>query len=359
MEEKAEVMVEEKTEKIVLGIETSCDETGIALVRGTELLADVTASSMEQHVRYGGIIPEIASRAHLEAFLPTLEAALEKAEVKLEDVDAVAATAGPGIIGSLTIGITAAKALAFALKKPFYGINHIIGHAAVDCLVHGAIPERFVSLVVSGGHTTILVVDDIACKVRELGGTLDDAAGEAFDKVGRILGLPYPGGPHLDKLAQTGDKEAIVFPRGITTGKDKEKYRYDFSFSGVKTAVARYIEGIEARGEKIPSANIAAGFQESVADVLSKKALQACVDEGVDTLVVGGGFSANSRLRELITQRAEAMEITVRIPPIRYCTDNGAMMAALGAQVVSRGIAPSSLQISPDTALALETVQII
>lgn len=346
------------SEKIVIGIETSCDETGIALVRGTELLVDVTASSMEQHVRYGGIIPEIASRAHIEAFIPTITAALEKAAVSIKDVDAIAATAGPGIVGSITMGITAAKTIAVMLNKPFYGINHIIGHAAVDALVHGPLPERFVALIVSGGHSTILVVDDIASKVRELGGTIDDAAGEAFDKVGRLLDLPYPGGPHLDKIARTGDSQAIVFPRAITTGKDKEKYRYDFSFSGVKTAVARYVEGCNARGEQLPKANIAAGFQESVADVISAKALQACQDEQVNTLVIGGGFSANSRLREIVSERAEKIGITVRIPPIRYCTDNGAMMAALGAQVVAAGVAPSALEISPDTALALETVLI-
>lgn len=343
-------------EKIVLGIETSCDETGIAVVRGQELLADVTATSMDQHVRYGGIIPEIASRAHLEQFIPTLDACLEKAGVSLKQLDAIAVTAGPGLIGSLTIGLVAAKTLAYTLNKPLYGINHIIGHAAVDCLVHGTLPSRFVSLVVSGGHSTILVVDDIAKEVRELGGTLDDAAGEAFDKVGRLLGLPYPGGPHLDKIARTGNAKAINFPRALTTGKDKDRYRYDFSFSGVKTAVARYIEGCQARGEELNKADIAAGFQESVADVLSAKAIRACQDEKVDTLVVGGGFSANSRLRELIAERADKAGLTVRIPPIRYCTDNGAMIAALGAQVVASGAGPSSISISPNTALELETV---
>lgn len=345
-------------EQLVLGIETSCDETGIALARGNELLVDVTATSMDEHARYGGIIPEIASRAHLESFIPTIEAALKQAGVGLPDIDAVAVTAGPGLVGSLTVGVAGAKALAYALDIPLYGVNHIIGHAAVDQFVHGPFPERCVALVVSGGHTTLLDIKDIASDVTELGGTLDDAAGEAYDKVGRLLGLPYPGGPHLDKLAQTGDKTAIRFPRGLSAGKDKERYKYDFSFSGLKTAVARYIEGCVERGEELPAADIAAGFQESVTDVLSKKSLNACVSLGVDTLVVGGGFSANSRLRELLTERAEPLGITVRIPPVRYCTDNGAMIAAVGAAVVGKRIDASPEDFTTDTALDLEVVSL-
>jgi len=349
------------SEPLVLGIETSCDETGVALVRGRELLTDVTASSMDEHARYGGIVPEVASRAHLEAFLPTLDTALERADVDLAEVDAVAVTAGPGLVGSLTVGVAAAKALALSTGKPLYGINHVVGHAAVDELVHGPFPERFVSLVVSGGHTSLLLVDDIATGVRELGQTLDDAAGEAFDKVGRLLGLPYPGGPHVDRLAQQGEKDAIRFPRGLTGGKyakDAAKYAYDFSFSGLKTAVARYLEGYEDRGEEVPAADVAAGFSESVADVLVTKSLDACARNDCDTLVVGGGFSANSRLRELAAERAAERGITVRIPPIRYCTDNGAMIAALGSAVVRSGAAPSSFDIPTDSAMPLETVRV-
>ncbi len=341
--------------ELILGIETSCDETGVALVRNGELLADVTATSMDEYARFGGIIPEIASRAHLESFIPTLDAALAKAGVTLAEVDAVAATAGPGLIGPLIVGVSAAKSLALALNKPFYGVNHIIGHIAVDSLVHGPFPQKFVGLVVSGGHSHLMLINNIATDVQELGGTLDDAAGEAFDKVGRLLGLPYPGGPHIDRLARQGNPHAIRFPRALRSGKNQELHKYDYSFSGLKTAVARHIEGLEARGEDIPKADIAAGFTEAVVGALMEKAITACLENKVDTLVIGGGFSANSRLREIAEEAALRHGLTVRIPPIRYCTDNGAMIAALGWHMVANGVAPSPLDISVDTALPRET----
>lgn len=340
--------------ELILGIETSCDETGIALVRDGELLADVTATSMDEYARFGGIIPEIASRAHLESFVPTLDAALDKAGVTLGDVDAVAVTAGPGLVGPLTVGVSAAKALAMALNKPFYGVNHIIGHIAVDELVHGEFPEEFIGLVVSGGHSHLLKVKNIATDVEELGGTLDDAAGEAFDKVGRLLGLPYPGGPYIDRLAKEGDPKAIRFPRGLSRGKDKARHPYDYSFSGLKTAVARHVEGLQARGEEVPVADIAAGFSEAVADVLTAKAISACQINNCNTLVIGGGFSANSQLRAMAEERAAQYGITVRIPPIRYCTDNGAMIAALGWEMVRNGVEPSGFGITVDTGLPRE-----
>jgi len=311
---------------LVLGIESTCDETGVALVRGTELIADVTASSMDEHARFGGIVPEVASRAHLEAFVPTLEEALSRSEVALGDVDAIAVASGPGLVGSLTVGVSAAKALSLALNKPLYGVNHVIGHAVVDELVHGEFPDRTMALVVSGGHTSLLLIDDIATGVTELGHTLDDAAGEAFDKVGRLLGLPYPGGPHIDRLAREGDPESIRFPRALTAPKDQAKHAYDFSFSGLKTAVARWVENCRDSGREVPVADVAASFAAAVADVLVAKTLHACQEHGVETLVIGGGFSANSQLRELAQARGEAAGIDVRIPPIRYCTDNGAMM---------------------------------
>lgn len=343
---------------LVLGIESTCDETGVALVRGRTLLADVTASSMDAHARFGGIVPEVASRAHLEAFLPTLDAALERAGVALTDVDAVAVAAGPGLVGSLTVGSAAAKSLALALHVPLYGVNHVIGHAAVDELVHGPFPERFMALVVSGGHSSLLLVRDIATDVVELGQTLDDAAGEAFDKVGRILGLPYPGGPHVDRLAQQGDPAAIAFPRGLSRPKDLEKHPYDFSFSGLKTAVARYVEAREDAGEPVPAADVAASFSEAVNDVLVTKTIAACRRHDVTTLVIGGGFSANSRLRELAATRCADEGIEVRIPPIRYCTDNGAMIAALGSACVRAGVAPSSLDITTDSGMPLTVVSV-
>lgn len=346
------------SEPLVLGIETTCDETGVALVRGRTLLADVTASSMDQHARFGGIVPEVASRAHLEAFGPTLDAALERAGVSLDDVDAVAVAAGPGLVGSLTVGSAAAKALAIGLGVPLYGVNHVIGHIAVDELVHGPFPERFAALVVSGGHSSLLVVRDIATDVVELGQTLDDAAGEAFDKVGRILGLPYPGGPHVDRLAQQGDRDAIAFPRGLSRPKDLERHPYDFSFSGLKTAVARFVEAREDAGEAVPAADVAASFSEAVCDVLVTKTLAACRRHDVSTLVIGGGFSANSRLRALAAERCADAGIEVRIPPIRYCTDNGAMIAALGSACLRARVPPSSLDLTTDSGMRLDVVSV-
>ena len=344
------------SEPLILGIESTCDETGVALVRGRQLLTDVTATSMDEYARYGGIIPEIASRAHLESLVPVLDAALERAGVGLEDVDAVAVSAGPGLIGSLTVGVSAAKALAAVLGLPLYGVNHVIGHLAVDELVDGPLPRRFVGLVVSGGHSSLLAVGDLATDVHELGGTLDDAAGEAFDKVGRLLGLPYPGGPHVDRVSQHGDRTAIRFPRGLAAAKDRQRHRYDFSFSGLKTAVARYVESLEDDGELVPVADVCAALSEAVNDSLTAKAVQACLDQDVDTLVVGGGYSANSRLRELAAERCGAAGITLRLPPLRYCTDNGAQIAALGSAAARSGVAPSPLDFAPDSGMPLETV---
>ncbi len=341
------------SEPLVLGIESTCDETGVALVRGRTLLTDVTASSMNEHARYGGIIPEIASRAHLESFLPTLEAVLEKTSVDLSEVDAIACAAGPGLVGSLTVGISAAKTLAVALNKPIYGVNHVIGHLCVDELVDGPFPDKFIGLIVSGGHSNLLLINNIANDIVELGGTLDDAAGEAFDKVGRLLGLPYPAGPHVDRLSQSGDKQAIIFPRGLHAGKDKERHRFNFSFSGLKTAVARYVEGLRENGSEICVEDICASFSESINDSLTSKAVAACLEFGCDTIVVGGGYSANSRLRELLTERAGQAGITVRMPPLRFCTDNGAQIASLGSALVRAGGAPSGLEFGPDSSMPL------
>ncbi len=343
------------SEPLVLGIETSCDETGVALVRGYDLLVDAVASSVDEHARFGGIIPEIASRAHLEAMVPTIERALATAGVTLDEVDAIAVTAGPGLVGPLTVGASAAKALAIGLDKPLYGVNHVIGHAVVDELVDGPFPERVMALVVSGGHSSLLLLDDTV-HVTELGSTLDDAAGEAFDKVGRLLGLPYPGGPHIDRLAREGNPEAIRFPRGLTAAKDQAKHAADFSFSGLKTAVARWVEARQDAGEELPLADVSASFAAAVADVLTAKTIAACRAHDVRTLVVGGGFSANSQLRELAAARCAEAGIELRIPPIRFCTDNGAMIAALGSAVVRRGMRPSSLEIPVDSSMPLTQV---
>lgn len=340
---------------LVLGLESSCDETGVGLVRGHELLADEVASSVDEHARFGGIIPEIASRAHLEAMVPTLTRALDAAGVGLADVDAVAVTAGPGLVGPLTVGTAAAKALALALGKPLYGVNHVVGHAVVDELVHGPFGERVMALVVSGGHSSLLLLEDTV-HVTELGSTLDDAAGEAFDKVGRLLGLPYPGGPHIDRLAREGDPTAIRFPRGLTAAKDQATHATDFSFSGLKTAVARWVEARQDAGEPVPLPDVAASFSAAVADVLTAKSIAAAKAHGVSTLVIGGGFSANSQLRELAAVRCEQAGIELRIPPIRYCTDNGAMIAALGSAVVTRGLPASPADFGVDSTMPLTQV---
>src|SRR6185503_15930481 len=227
-------------EPLVLGIETSCDETGIGIVRGTTLLADEVASSVAEHARFGGVVPEVASRAHLEAMVPTMKRALDTAGVRLSDVDAIAVTAGPGLAGALLVGVAAAKAYSVATDKPLYGVNHLAAHVA--------------------------------------GATIDDAAGEAYDKVARLLGMPFPGGPPIDRAARDGDPAAIAFPRGLTAPKDQAEHRFDFSFSGLKTAVARWVQARERAGERVPVADVAASFQEAVCDVLTRKAIDACRD---------------------------------------------------------------------------------
>jgi N6-L-threonylcarbamoyladenine synthase len=341
---------------LVLGIETSCDETGVGIVRGHTLLADAVASSVDEHARFGGVVPEVASRAHLEAMVPTVERAAETAGVKLHDVDAIAVTSGPGLAGALLVGVAAAKALAIGLGKPLYGVNHLAAHVAVDQLEHGALPEPCVALLVSGGHSSLLRVTDVTSEVVPLGATIDDAAGEAFDKVARLLGLPFPGGPHIDKQARSGSSVAIDFPRGLTSQRDLQRHRFDFSFSGLKTAVARWVEARERSGEPVPVADVAASFQEAVCDVLTRKAVDAAAAEGIEDILIGGGVAANSRLRVLAEERAAARGIRVRVPRPGLCTDNGAMVAALGSELVTRGREPSSLDLPADSSMPVTEV---
>jgi N6-L-threonylcarbamoyladenine synthase len=341
---------------LVLGIETSCDETGVGLVRGRDLLVDAVASSVDEHARYGGVVPEVASRAHLEAMLPTLERACRDAEVGLADVDAVAVTSGPGLAGALMVGVAAAKALAVGLGRPLYGVNHLAAHVAVDQLEHGRLPKPTIALLVSGGHSSLLMVEDVAGTVEPLGATIDDAAGEAFDKVARVLGLPFPGGPYIDAAARDGDRAFIEFPRGLTGPRDMQRHRFDFSFSGLKTAVARWVEGREQSGRPVPVADVAASFQEAVADVLSRKAVLACREHGVGTMLIGGGVAANSRLRTVTAQRCAAAGLELRVPRPALCTDNGAMVAALGSELVARGRPPSPLDIAADPSLPVTEV---
>lgn len=340
---------------IILGIESSCDETGVGIVRldqetgDTEILADQVASSMEEHARFGGVVPEIASRAHLEAMRPVMRAAL--AEAGITRPDAVAATVGPGLAGALLVGASAAKAYAAAWGVPFYGVNHLGGHVAVANL-EGAPLGHSIALLVSGGHTQILEVDAVGKPMRELGSTLDDAAGEAYDKVARLLGLGYPGGPVIDRLAAQGDPTAIAFPRGLMKKSDA---RYDFSFSGLKTAVARYVEAAEREGRIIDMADVCASFQEAVCDVLTRKAVRACEDTGAQVLLLGGGVAANSRLRALAEERCQEKGIELRVPRFKLCTDNGVMIAALAAQLIYEGAEPSGYAVGTDPSLEVET----
>ena len=334
--------------KTILAIETSCDETGVGIAGlqpdGTvTLLADEVASSVDEHARFGGVVPEVASRAHLEALGPTMRRALQTAGIERPDV--VAATIGPGLAGALMVGVAAAKGYAAAWGVPFYAVNHLGGHLAADVYDHGPLPES-VALLVSGGHTHLLHVRSLAQPIVELGSTVDDAAGEAYDKVARLLGLGYPGGKVLDDLARTGNPDAIVFPRGMTGPRDAA---YVFSFSGLKTAVARYVES----HPDADTADIAAGFQESVADVLTAKAVRAATDLGVSTLLIAGGVAANSRLRELAEQRCAAAGLTLRIPRPRLCTDNGAMIASFAAHLVAAGAEPSALDVASDPGLPI------
>jgi N6-L-threonylcarbamoyladenine synthase len=340
------------SQPIVLGIETSCDETAIGIVQGRTLLANVIASSVEEHARFGGVVPEIASRAHLEAMMPSIEKALIDSKLSLADIDAVAVTAGPGLVGALLVGVASASGLALGLSKPLYGVNHLAAHVSVDFLTHDQPLEPTIALLVSGGHSSLLQVDDITQSITKLGATMDDAAGEAFDKIARVMKLGFPGGPAIDALAKGGNTTAINFPRGLTTTNDWETRPFDFSFSGLKTAVARYLESTP----DYVKADVAASFQESVVDVLMLKAIAACKESGINSLVIAGGVAANSRLRAVATQRCERAGIRLRIPSPALCTDNGAMVAALGSLMVAAGRSPSPIAFDADSGLPVTTV---
>jgi len=342
------------SQPLILGIETSCDETAIGIVKGRTLLANEIASSVQEHARFGGVVPEIASRAHLEAMIPALDRALINAKVSLKDIDAIAVTAGPGLVGALLVGTSTAAALALALDKPIYGVNHLTAHISVDYLTHDREIQPTIALLVSGGHSSILQINDITSSVTSLGSTMDDAAGEAFDKIARVMGLGFPGGPAVDREAKNGDCDAINFPRGLTQAEDWRTRPYDFSFSGLKTAVARYLESTP----KYKRADVAASFQEAIVDVLLQKSLAACSATGIETLVIAGGVAANSRLRQLAEQRCADSGVHLRIPSPILCTDNGAMVAALGSLLTSAGRAPSAIDFSATSSLEVTTVSV-
>ena len=316
---------------LVLGIETSCDETAVGIVRGRTLLANIISSSVEEHARFGGVVPEIASRAHLEAMPNVITEALREAKVSINDIDAIGVTAGPGLIGALLVGTSVAHGLALALNKPLYGVNHLSAHLSVDALDESKNLSPAIGLLVSGGHSSIIQVNNLVSDVHVLGATIDDAAGEAFDKIARLLELDFPGGPAIDKLAREGDPMSIDFPRGLSQSD------YNFSFSGLKTAVSRYLKATPD-SKKV---DVAASFQEAVVDVLLSKALRACTDTGIESLVLAGGVAANSRLRAEAERRCQLAKIELRTPPAALCTDNGAMVATLTSLAVSEGVKPS------------------
>jgi N6-L-threonylcarbamoyladenine synthase len=344
---------------LVLGIETSCDETGVGIVRGDTLLANVISSSMAQHQRFGGVVPEVAARAHLEALPQVMDDAMQVAGVRPEDIDAVAVTSGPGLAGALMVGVGWAKGLAASLNVPLYAVNHLVGHVGVELLSSEgrSLETPTVALLVSGGHTSLLLVNDIVDDVVGLGDTIDDAAGEAFDKVARLLGLPYPGGPEIDRIARAGNPDAYRFPRGLTQHKDQATHRFNFSFSGLKTSVARWWELHGNPDDQQLVADVAASFQDAVIDVLVSKALDACDHFGVPRLVLGGGVSANSRLREVASKRGGEAGVDVRIPPLALCTDNGAMIASLAAEMVRRGRGASSMDVAATSTLSASITQ--
>ncbi len=342
---------------LVLGIETSCDETGCRdrvrahPARRCSRVLGGGARALRRRRTRGRVAGPTSRR-----WCPRSSGPARRRGSRSSDLDALAVTAGPGLAGALLVGVAAAKSLALALDKPLYGVNHLSAHVAVDQLEHGALPEPCLALLVSGGHSSLLRVLDVTSSVEPLGSTIDDAAGEAFDKVARLLGLPFPGGPHIDRAATSGSSVAIDFPRGLSSRRDLERHRFDFSFSGLKTAVARWVQAREASGEPVPVADVAASFQEAVCDVLTRKAIDAAIAEGIEDLLIGGGVAANSRLRALAEERAAARGIRVRVPRPGLCTDNGAMVAALGAEMVARGRTPSALDLPADSSMPVTQV---
>ena len=331
----------------VLGIETSCDETGVAVVEdGSKVLSNVLSSQHEIHGRFGGVVPELASRAHVERLNPLLDVALAEAGIRWSEVDAVAVTRGPGLVGALLVGLATAKAIALALDAPLIAVNHLEGHVYANFLEHGPPEPPYVALIVSGGHTLLVYMPEEQ-RYEVLGQTVDDAAGEAFDKVARFLGLGFPGGPELDRLARDGDPEAVRFPRAMAGSGD-----YDFSLSGLKTAVVRHVRREEREGKKTSVPDIAASFQEAVVDVQVQKTMAAAEEKGVTSVLLGGGVVANSRLRERMAEDAEKRGLRLLFPSAELCTDNGAMIASVGYFRLMRG-ERSSFDVGADPGLPL------
>lgn len=315
----------DKKDTYILGIESSCDETAAAVTKnGRTVLSNVINTQIEIHKQFGGVVPEVASRRHIENIDAVIDAALDEAGVKLADIDAIAVTCGPGLVGALLVGVSTAKALSFAAKKPLVPVNHIKGHIMSNFVAHENLEPPFVCLVASGGHSHIVLVKSYT-ELEILARTRDDAAGEAFDKVARVLGLGYPGGPLIDKLAKEGDKSAVNFPRVTMEGNS-----LDFSFSGVKTAVINYLHKLDQAGENYNKADIAASFQEAVTDVLCSHTIEAAKKSGMKKIALAGGVASNSALRDKMAREAGKIGIDVMFPPPVLCTDNAVMIACAG-----------------------------
>jgi len=318
----------------ILAIETSCDETGVAIVKNRQILSNIVASQIEIHRVYGGVVPEVASRHHLEVINPCLEEALQAAELSWENIDGIAVTVAPGLVGALLVGVATAKTLAMVHSKPLLGVHHLEGHIYASYLSEPTLEPPFLCLLVSGGHTSLIAVRGCG-DYTMLGGTRDDAVGEAFDKTARLLGLGYPGGPAIDRAAQFGNPHAYLLPEGKVSRPEGGYYPYEFSFSGLKTAVARLVKQLEPEGE-LPVNDLAASFQETVARSLSERTINCAIEYDLNPIVVGGGVAANRSLRDKLTQKAAEKNLKVHFPPMTLCTDNAAMIACAGVQHYER-----------------------
>ncbi|BAU64641.1 metalloendopeptidase, glycoprotease family [Stanieria sp. NIES-3757] len=319
----------------ILAIETSCDETSVAIVKNRQVLSNIVASQIQLHRTYGGVVPELASRQHLETINPCITEALAEAGKNWQEIDAIAATCAPGLVGALLVGVTAAKTLAMLYQKPFLGIHHLEGHIYASYLSEPELQPPFLCLLVSGGHTSIIYVKDCGL-YQMLGSTRDDAAGEAFDKVARLLKLGYPGGPVIDKLAQQGNPQAFKLPEGKISLPEGGYHPYDSSFSGLKTAVLRLVQKLELEGD-LPVVDLAASFQDTVAKVLTKRTIKCALDYGLNKIAIGGGVAANSGLRKHLLAEAQKHNLQAYFPPLKLCTDNAAMIGCAASEHFARG----------------------